>query len=230
MRTLWPWPGKAYHDAMEHSRRRSASREMNYGWSRPEVISRGEDYPANTNIGRKRGEIAPVMHMETLVPGQVQNVPYNAPVGSATAMPNGEAMIPTNVEGIAPTAEPTLVLPPTSQSGNPKSEARLVSYEEDEETTSRRRILKAKSGASANGSRKKLSAVPPKMDKSFFDAKRLPRNDIKQGPKESTGSSAIPVNPVRLNWSKVGATTSPKKVIGSSATVGRIVTRDNGDK
>lgn len=50
-----PWPGKAYLDAAEHSRRRGASREMVYGWSRPEVISRGEDQPSNQNIGMKVG-------------------------------------------------------------------------------------------------------------------------------------------------------------------------------
>ncbi|MDA7949990.1 MAG: TolC family protein [Pirellulaceae bacterium] len=36
-----PWPDKAYWDAEENSRRRSASREINYGWTRPGVISRG---------------------------------------------------------------------------------------------------------------------------------------------------------------------------------------------
>ncbi len=36
-----PWSGKAYCDAAEYARKRSASRELNYGWTRPEVISRG---------------------------------------------------------------------------------------------------------------------------------------------------------------------------------------------
>jgi hypothetical protein len=36
-----PWTGKAYHDAAELARRRSASREVNYGWTRPGVISQG---------------------------------------------------------------------------------------------------------------------------------------------------------------------------------------------
>jgi outer membrane protein TolC len=34
-----PWPSKAYDDAMEHARRRGASREVNYGWTRPGVVS-----------------------------------------------------------------------------------------------------------------------------------------------------------------------------------------------
>ena len=36
-----PWPGKAYDDASEHARRRSSSRAVNYGYTRPGVISTG---------------------------------------------------------------------------------------------------------------------------------------------------------------------------------------------
>lgn len=35
------WPQKAYWDAWGHARRRSASRHLDYGWTRPRVISRG---------------------------------------------------------------------------------------------------------------------------------------------------------------------------------------------
>ena len=46
-----PWPGKAYVDAQEHARRRGASTPLNYGWSRPQVISRGENQPTANNTG-----------------------------------------------------------------------------------------------------------------------------------------------------------------------------------
>jgi len=46
-----PWTGKAYHDASENARRRSASRPMNYGWSRPEVISAGAGWPGSGTTG-----------------------------------------------------------------------------------------------------------------------------------------------------------------------------------
>ncbi|MDA7858651.1 TolC family protein [Mariniblastus sp.] len=46
-----PWPGKAYSDADEHARRRGASRQIDYGWTRPQVISRGEDWPTAENVG-----------------------------------------------------------------------------------------------------------------------------------------------------------------------------------
>ncbi len=36
-----PWPGKAYFDAMRRARRRHASTYMDYGFTRPDVISRG---------------------------------------------------------------------------------------------------------------------------------------------------------------------------------------------
>ncbi len=45
------WPGKAYQDATEYARRRGASRQLNYGWSRPQVISQGSIYPSAANNG-----------------------------------------------------------------------------------------------------------------------------------------------------------------------------------
>ena len=46
------WPGKAYSDAHEYARRRGASPALDYGWSRPNVISRGPDSPTDQNPGR----------------------------------------------------------------------------------------------------------------------------------------------------------------------------------
>ncbi len=93
-----PWAGKAYLDAAEHSRRRGASRELVYGWSRPEVISRGEDWPSSQNIGTKTGErseFSPVNDggipaelppVEIFNPGPALNAPTpaNAPAGGST--------------------------------------------------------------------------------------------------------------------------------------------------
>ncbi len=44
-----PWTDKAYHDATQHARRRGASKELNYGWTRPEVISQGGIWPNGGN-------------------------------------------------------------------------------------------------------------------------------------------------------------------------------------
>ena len=62
------WPGKAYLDAEENARRRGASHQLNYGWSRPNVISRGTDQPSNMNNGTSGNLIsAPVIHDEGVV-------------------------------------------------------------------------------------------------------------------------------------------------------------------
>ncbi len=45
------WTGKAYDDAHENARRRSAAKPLDYGWSRPNVISRGADSPSDQNAG-----------------------------------------------------------------------------------------------------------------------------------------------------------------------------------
>jgi outer membrane protein TolC len=45
------WAGKAYDDAHENARRRSAAKPLDYGWSRPNVISRGGDSPSDQNAG-----------------------------------------------------------------------------------------------------------------------------------------------------------------------------------
>jgi len=50
-RWISTWAGKAYIDAQEHARRRGASREINYGWTRPQVVSRGANNPSNHNTG-----------------------------------------------------------------------------------------------------------------------------------------------------------------------------------
>lgn len=43
-----PWPQKAYYDALGRARERSASMYMNYGWTRPRVVSQG---PVNQESG-----------------------------------------------------------------------------------------------------------------------------------------------------------------------------------
>ena len=48
-----PWPEKAYQDATEHARRRDAARYLDYGASRPRVISQGpyQQHLGNVNEG-----------------------------------------------------------------------------------------------------------------------------------------------------------------------------------
>lgn len=44
-----PWPQKAYWDALQRARERDAGHYINYGWTRPAVVSRG-DMPQNGNL------------------------------------------------------------------------------------------------------------------------------------------------------------------------------------
>ncbi len=55
-----PWPAKAYFDALGHARRRDASHYLNYGFTRPGVISRG---PYAQHEGKEGGPID-----ETILP------------------------------------------------------------------------------------------------------------------------------------------------------------------
>jgi hypothetical protein len=77
------WPGKAYIDASEHARRRGASRQINYGWTRPQVISRGGNHASDGN----RGYIAPA-----------PSIPASSftPVPSSDVISDPNGVIPLN--------------------------------------------------------------------------------------------------------------------------------------
>jgi outer membrane protein TolC len=69
-----PWPNKAYDDAHERARARSASRPMNYGFTRPQVISQGPIAPH----GDAAGEViyaddwsAPMEYYNETAPGMI---------------------------------------------------------------------------------------------------------------------------------------------------------------
>jgi hypothetical protein len=50
-----PWPGKAYFDAMRQARKRDAGLYMDYGYTRPNVVSRGP-VPQGCTEGSQPGE------------------------------------------------------------------------------------------------------------------------------------------------------------------------------
>ncbi|QEG22394.1 TolC family protein [Mariniblastus fucicola] len=231
-----PWPGKAYMDASEYARRRGASREMNYGWSRPEVISRGEDFPSNSNIGRKTGETMSYSY-DGNVSGGVQTVPYNQPVYGSPAMLQGDGMIPANVDSMHPVLESAPELIPMSNTTQPESDVQVVSYEEPvvkQPTTQirniQRRKLRARTQSTSDiRSEQTLSAVPA-VHSAESTTKRIPK--LKKSNSSATTNiddDSIPVNPVRMNWAKVGANSTRTSSTSTSSTVGRIVTKDIGD-
>jgi outer membrane protein TolC len=234
-----PWPGKAYMDAAEYSRRRGASRELNYGWSRPEVISRGEDYPTNMNIGRKTGTVMSYAGSNQPMFGdvnrEVQTVPYNEPLQANPQLIPNDGMIPSNIQRIEPVLEgtPAPELAPLSKSTT-DTKIRVVSYQEDaplSQSTGSRKTLRARSmETGSNSSNRRLSAVPEK-DRGDFNAKPMPpaqTSDLRSG--ASNTIKTIPENPVRINWTKVGADQTNSARSETTATIGRIVTRNDGDK
>jgi hypothetical protein len=92
-----PWPGKAHFDALRRARQRDASLFMNYGFTRPQVISRGQYQQMN---GASTGAL-------------IQMPPTGeagAPAGQPKPLPapTHEELIPT------PAVEP--LLPPAAAS------------------------------------------------------------------------------------------------------------------
>ncbi len=120
-----PWPDKAYVDAQEHARRRGASRQINYGWTRPEVISRGEDWPTAQNTGQTPVAYAiptsnDMLDGETMplnTPSVEPNYPTPAEREMILETPEKSTMTPPGLN--APTSNPTI---PTGYSRKPSAD------------------------------------------------------------------------------------------------------------
>ncbi|TWT30787.1 TolC family protein [Blastopirellula retiformator] len=89
-----PWPDKAYFDAKGHARRRAASHYMNYGYTRPAVISRGP-----VPEGMYGGEEG-IQWEEAPLPGQ----PYFEEVPTPAAEPT-PVIGPLDTQAMAPAAK-----------------------------------------------------------------------------------------------------------------------------
>jgi outer membrane protein TolC len=80
-----PWPGKAYFDAHKRGRARDAAYFLDYGFTRPDVISRG---PASQNLGEmiSDGEImdGAIIHDSAPVPAQGEPTPAAPPAIEST--------------------------------------------------------------------------------------------------------------------------------------------------
>jgi hypothetical protein len=75
-----PWADKAYWDAMGEARKRDASYYLDYGWSRPGVISQGS-VPQQVGSGLAEGMTGDVIDGEQLVPSSppAEEVPAPTP-------------------------------------------------------------------------------------------------------------------------------------------------------
>jgi outer membrane protein TolC len=77
-----PWPGKAYFDARRHARARAASIPLNYGFTRPKVISRG---PIEQAAGG----------YQNAQDNEQDGVTEPAPGSNQTPTPAGRELVPT---------------------------------------------------------------------------------------------------------------------------------------
>lgn len=112
-----PWPGKAYFDAMRRARQRDASMYLDYGYTRPNVMSRGPHAQRINSAGAMNGEgmmidgvpyeqMAPEMaapqEYDSLEPvpaeplgsmGATKGMPLPQAGGSLFAAPGGQAVV-----------------------------------------------------------------------------------------------------------------------------------------
>lgn len=91
-----PWPGKAYFDALRRARQRDASLYIDYGYTRPDVMSRG---PSPQFAGAANGGI----YQGAVVGEQVQGLPLVEPQAQTT------------IEGVPATDQPATDNPATGQ-------------------------------------------------------------------------------------------------------------------
>ncbi|TWT99261.1 Outer membrane efflux protein [Botrimarina colliarenosi] len=126
-----PWPGKAYFDAMRRARQRDASVYLDYGYTRPNVISRGPHVQEMGSVGMPgdmyEGEVFEGTPTPAMAPSEgeiLQPMPMDdsygaaAPAGAAGqlfAAPGSESMIAgvaTGYESTTNNAFPQRELPP----------------------------------------------------------------------------------------------------------------------
>ena len=204
------WPGKAYHDASENARRRGASRQINYGWSRPNVISQGSITAPNNNTGA-------VATNSTGVPTET----YSQPIG--TEYYNPGTIISEQPVEIINQGTPIDVLPSGSSTrnqpnptGNRNANRRnqnskpivppfvqQVSYQQPEAVKTTRRPGQRRVANSASVSAPTVKAVPRRND-DVSKARQLPNNN-------QTKAAATTQPPKRtisrqMDWEKFGLT------------------------
>ncbi|MEN1678254.1 MAG: TolC family protein [Planctomycetota bacterium] len=100
-----PWPGKAQFDALRRARSRDAAVALDYGFTRPGVISRGPHMQQAGPMGYHGGQMAPGVPTPAGVPVEgypIESVPVEPAPGAPMEMPADMPM-------------PTGPLPPPSQ-------------------------------------------------------------------------------------------------------------------
>jgi len=201
------WPGKAYQDAHEYARRRGASTRLDYGWSRPNVISRGQDSPTDQNPGN-------VIHVDEGFSGVYGE---GQPIYSDPYVTPGEIIEPYSPTLSAPMeAQPRTYQGSQSRNAIPRGEkvyqARQVSYEEDVRAHSRRKRSSTKKASqrSARGTRVESEPIAaPKRDTGRVPMKRLKART----PEKTTGTR------LQSSVSHSGVSRDKERVVSESKNV-----------
>lgn len=91
-----PWNEKAYWDALGHARRRDAAHYLDYGWTRPNVVSRGSESVQGLPIYTEG-----LIEGETLPFNPAEEIPAGEPTPADPSTPrNTDAMLsPRTTEG-----------------------------------------------------------------------------------------------------------------------------------
>ena len=187
-----PWPGKAYQDASEYARRRGASQQLNYGWTRPQVISRGrvtatDSHSIDSGIGFAAPQTSTQMAYPSVgTPAElpIQGQYYdsgNVIYGSPGEVIQG-GVIQGDVFNGPIMSEPTQCIPLGANDNRPivPNFVKQVNYEEPVPTT-RRTSRRAKPNRQARQQSVKqtrpmrVAPQQPRHDAGASPAQRLPR-------------------------------------------------------
>ncbi len=160
-----PWPGKAYFDALRLARSRDASYYLNYGFTRPKVISRG---PINQDAA------AAGMPDADVVPQPVE--PEAIPAPAPQPIPSGEVAPPA---GLQPEMGSQTAVPPTASAkvaasaGN--TQVRPVSYQASAGTASSAASAGWKSTTASTRHEPVANSTPADADRTASGWKRVQR-------------------------------------------------------
>ncbi len=205
------WPGKAYLDASEHARRRGASRQINYGWTRPQVISQGPIYPPNTQTFEATHDGA---------------IPTDSYVEPAVETEYYEVESPEIINGASPTPQQPRTDGSTTRNDIPINSSRRLGRRSNDDSkpvipsfiqqASYEQAVIPKLSPTANQSTAKVLAAP-RRDLHTSNAQRLPKvnrrvstrpsNHNIQASKPTSTNEAPKVKVSRpMNWEKFGLT------------------------
>ncbi len=239
-----PWAGKAYLDANEHARRRSASRELNYGWTRPQVISRGEDHPSADNIGiSPQGRAVPTNSTYPTSPsvnGMMDdslNIPmeadiYNQPAGSQSlgSPSNGNSPAPNKALAPTPAArkttqiyrdtniQPSSYTEPVANSEQLRDSRESQSPIKNAATETRIPALREPARDTASPPTQRLRASTPLSDSTTQTQSRTLDDSASA---VTTNQTSVPSTPraSHMNWERMGMSRPTNPGNGSVARI-----------